>query len=728
MTRISFSQSLQINKYAFNKDSIKKLENNVWLKNLWPLVYIISDEDIKEAYIGESTNAFNRLKNHLSNSKKSKLNTLHLITSDKFNKSATLDIESYLIQYMSSDGKFNLQNGNAGLSFHNYYQRDIYFELFHEIWAQLKDEDVTIRSLKEIDNSDLFKYSPYKSLTNEQYSSMKDIINSLINNTHKSIFVSGSAGTGKTILAIFLIKLLVTDSDDLFNLDEVENNDETNIIISLKNKFTKPEIALVIPMTSLRKTLKKVFKHISGLSANMVIGPSDVAKKRYDILLVDEAHRLKRRRNITNYKSFDDTNKLLGFSVKDGTELDWILKQSENQIFFYDSAQSIKPSDIEKNVFDKLLDQSSKIELYSQLRVKGGNDYISYIDELLNVSLPIEKPTFSHENYELELFDSLDHLISKLDKKEKELGLCRLVAGYSWEWKSKKKIAIDIEIDGVELIWNSTNVDWINSTNAIKEVGCIHTTQGYDLNYTGVIFGNEISYNPTTNEIVIIPENYYDRNGKNGIKDLSILKEYIINIYKTLMYRGIKGTYVYVCDENLREYFRNYISVNKSNVSFKILPFNDVKPFIDSVPFYDISAAAGDFSELQTISPSEFNWIKLPNSYRVSQDYFVCKVVGESMNKIIPSGSWCLFKKDLGGSREGKIVLVQSYNIQESDFGSGYTVKEYHSVKEINENNWKHKSIVLKPKSNNLSYKDLVLKNEELSELKVLGVFVSVLY
>jgi DUF2075 family protein len=83
-----------------------------------------------------------------------------------------------------------------------------------------------------------------------------------------------------------------------------------------------------------------------------------------------------------------------------------------------------------------------------------------------------------------------------------------MVAGFSWPWASKEDPTVfDIKIEDVELRWNSVNIDWVNSENAIHEVGCIHTTQGYDLNYTGVIFGNEISYDKEKDEIVILKDN-----------------------------------------------------------------------------------------------------------------------------------------------------------------------------------------------------------------------------
>ena len=97
------------------------------------------------------------------------------------------------------------------------------------------------------------------------------------------------------------------------------------------------------------------------------------------------------------------------------------------------------------------------------------------------------------------------------------------------------------------------------------------------------------------------------------------------------------------------------------------------------------------------------------------------------MNKKIQNGSYCLFKQDSGGTREGKIVLVEHYNIQDSNFGAGYTVKTYHSKKNITDESWSHKSIVLKPASFDSRFKEIVLEGEEITSLKVIGEFVTTL-
>ena len=732
----SFEVSIEVSdQYPFHKDSLNKIEQNTWVKNQWPLVYFIKNEKIKAAYVGESTNALSRIKNHLGNPERCKLDTISIIGSDKFNKSATLDIESNLIQYITAEGTYNLQNGNYGLINHNYYQQDLYKGLFKQIWNKLIERKIVTKSLTEIENSELFKYSPYKALNEDQYNSVLEILDGLTTKKSNRIFVSGSAGTGKTILATYLIKLLVSEIDELqsddYNDDELK---EIKFVRKFKSKYPNAKIGLVVAMTSLRESLENVFKKIPGLKSSMVINPSDTfkLKEKYDLLIVDEAHRLRKYKNISWMGAFKKNNQKLGLD-DNGTELDWIIANSKNQLFFYDSAQSIKPSDVDSEKFEKLLSDknSLKLELQSQMRVKGGNNYIQFVDDLLNINI-LRKTKYREENYDLLFFDNFKDLHIELSKKENEFGLCRMIAGYSWPWKSNPKIdppppntTTDIDLDGLKFKWNSTDKDWINSSNAFNEIGCIHTTQGYDLNYAAVIFGKEIDFDKKTNTLIIYPDKYFDINGKKGLSDSNILKSYIINIYKTIMYRGIKGTFIYACNPGLQEYLKEHIEIFKKQIPFRIISNEEVKPYINCIPLVDISAAAGNFSDLQ--SHSELTWIEPPFNISAKKGYFVCKVVGESMNKRIPNGSYCLFKQDEGGSRNGKIVLVESTSINDSEFGSGYTVKEYHSLKNVSDEGWRHESIRLKPLSNLEEYKDLVLTVDDLLNFRVVGIFDSVI-
>ena len=291
-----------------------------------------------------------------------------------------------------------------------------------------------------------------------------------------------------------------------------------------------------------------------------VIGPNDVAKDYYDVLIVDEAHRLKQTRALgAEIGSFYETNKKLGFDCKEGNQLDWIIKQSKIQILFYDETQSIKPCDIEKEYFDKVLKTSIRHNLTSQMRCLGGRDYIDYVKNILNQTQS-EFIDFSN-NYEFRLFDDINSFTDAIYKKETEYGICRIVAGYGFEWISKNdKSKNDIVIDNKEFQWNNTENKWpisISGDRVTKEVGCVHTIQGYDCNYCGVIFGPEIYYDGTS--IKINKDKYYDSNGKKTVNTDKELEDYIKNIYSVLLTRGIKGTYVYACDRRLNEYLKKYI-------------------------------------------------------------------------------------------------------------------------------------------------------------------------
>lgn len=559
----------KIVQYDFNDIGFEKIRSLSYGMN-WPIVYILNGD--KEVYIGETANAYQRMKQHKRNPVRKKLDKVNIIYDSEFNKSAILDIESLLINYMLADQKYKLQNISSGMnSQSNYYLRENYLNKFDDIWKVLLKQGLVNHERLYLENLDIFKFSPYKTLTEDQHIVAIEIIKALIENKSKNdkstFIVSGVPGTGKSVLAVYLMKLLIESQQAINELSFDDDNINFITLLNLTSQYHgKLKVGLVIPMESLRKTLKNVFKQVHGLRANMVIGPSEVIKEHYDILIVDEAHRLRRRVNLMPglAHTFDNVNKHL--KMKNGDELDWIMRSSEHQIFFYDPNQSVKPSDVRKEKFREIINQVGTIQftLTSQMRVKGGDYYISSIYKLLEQKL---NKQIEVENYELKIFDDVEEMYQLIRLKNKEDGLCRMVAGYAWPWKTKevkyedikKQNLYDIVIDEYHYIWNHTNKDWVNSLNAINEIGCIHTVQGYDLNYVGVIIGNEIKYDSISKNIYIDEKNYCDRNGKKSLQTKKELYDYIINIYKVLLTRGIKGTYIYICNQKLREYFKHYI-------------------------------------------------------------------------------------------------------------------------------------------------------------------------
>lgn len=727
---MSSKDLFELNRYDFTREALSHIAAHDRIANNWPLIYILSDEVTKLVYVGETLDTVNRMTAHLKNEYKNKLTTVHLIDSELFNKSVTLDIESSLIRYFSADENFSLLNGNLGLVEHSYYQKkEVYKDLFLKLWDKLRANGLAKHSIEHLNNSDLFKYSPYKSLSSDQRQSLLGILYALLDKDTKSLVVQGGAGTGKSILAIFLFKLLNSDNADInfreFASDEAEVLD---VLTQVRKIFPNPKMALVVPMSSFRETLKKAFKNISGLSRSMVIGPSELASQTYDIVLVDESHRLRKRANLGAYFSnFDKACEVLGFDKNSCSELDWVIKQSDKAILFYDQNQTIKPSDANQSDFDKLMRQENcqVQQLVSQFRVGGGNAYSEFVSDLLNKKLEDNK-IYKSKAYDFLLFNSIEAFVDGIKKKNQEHGLSRMIAGYSWPWISKDDPSkLDIQINNTQLRWNSTNIDWINSEQSAGEVGCIHTTQGYDLNYSGIIFGEEISYDEATDQIVINKEKYFDRNGKQSINDPKQLKQYILNIYQTIMLRGIKGTYVYVCNPSLRKYFSNHIPIADSPKT-NIVPITQkLKIFENAVPLFDMYAAAGGFSDEQ-VQMDDYALIPVPSNVRLTEDYFAFRVEGESMNRIIPNGSICLFRKERGGSRNGKLVLVELREVY-ADTASRFTVKEYKSIKAQTEDSFEHIKIELLPKSYDDRFEVITLSGDGVQELKVVGEFVQVI-
>lgn len=729
---MNYNQDFEINRIDFSNNGLNSIQLQYFVADNWPIVYILKNEGFKQAYVGETTDTNSRMISHLKSQSKNHLKEAHFISSKKFNKSATLDIESNLIKFLHADGKFKLLNGNLGLVNHSYYQRDEYYSsLFREIWNSLISKGIAKHSLEHISNSDLFKYSPYKTLSLDQRKNLLLIIDALISDSKKSIFVEGGAGTGKTIIAIFLFKLMLTSNEDFnykeFGEDELEFINKVRL---LKQRYPSPKMGLVIAMSSFRKTIKNVFSNIEGLNHKMVIGPSDLSKTKYDIVFVDEAHRLRKRVNLTNYASFDNTARALGLIPNETNELEWTQMQSLKALYFYDPKQSIKPSDVNPEEFNKIKGSSNSntVQLYSQFRSKGGNGYVKFVNDLLDQKITDNKYKYISKNYDVLLFDNFKDFVSELRSKNTQHQLSRFVAGYGWKWISKNdKSKYDIVIDDLRFQWNHDNIEFILKDINAEQIGCIHTTQGYDLNYVGLIFGPEIILNPQSNQIEILKENYYDTNGQNTITDINVLKQYIINIYKTIMLRGVLGCYLYVSDENLRNYFKKHIYSFNENISpiIDTAEEKEIKiiPFENSVPLYTLKVAAGEFKFNDNIPEESF--ILIPEGVKITKDHFACKIIGNSMNKIVKDGQIALFKWYNGGSRNGLMVIAEYFDHQDLDYGSCYTFKEYFSQKTINEESWQHEKIILKPKSFDSSFQDIEINPDSIIEktFSIKGIF-----
>ena len=577
---------MEIREFAFSQTGLRSLREHSKGQN-WPVVYLINNDkpNKSELYVGETTSAGGRFLQHLNNPERRNLDTIRFVFDDQFNKSAILDIEQTLIQMFMADQKFVLQNRNGGQSCkHDYYQRALYQAKVDEIWNELNRALLTNKDASTIRNSNLFKYSPFNTLTIEQEQVSQDIlfnaIDCLESGESGTSVLSGKAGTGKSIVLIHMMYTLMSAMNVTYNDEDLTPDEqlELGIRISLSNKIRdyvkrhgNLKIAFVVPMTSIRKTFKAVFAASkgTGLKSNMVIGPQDVLKEDYDIVFVDESHRLARRKGITSYGSFDEACARLGLDPMVSTQLDMIQKKSKYSVLVYDGCQTVKAADLTPEQFQRSLDSRTRVihrvTLQTQMRCEGGKSYLEYLDRIFQVS---QDDSLMVENYDFKIWDNPNSMIENIRNKDLNLSLCRVVAGYSWIWQSKGCETIeqavrngleDIELDGRKYVWNMSNQEWILRKGAVNEVGCVHTTQGYDLNYVAVIFGREIDYDEESGSIMIDRSKFFDSKVKDGVDD-ETLKQYIINSYKVMMTRGIKGCYVYACNPRLQNYLKRFIA------------------------------------------------------------------------------------------------------------------------------------------------------------------------
>lgn len=544
------------------------------------------------------------------------------------------------------------------------------------------------------------------------------------------LIVEGGPGTGKSVVAV-------------------------NLLVQLTNKrlVTQYVTKNAAPREVYASVLTGSFtrSHINNLFSGSGVYHSAEANT-FDALVVDEAHRLNAKSGM--------------FQNLGENQVKEIIQSAKCSIFFVDDDQRIHWKDIGntaeiENWAQQLSAQVHKLELPSQFRCNGSDGYLAWLDNSLQIKETANERFEDNEiDYDFKIFSDPNELRKAIIEKNTN-NKARMVAGYCWPWNSKKNPAqYDVVIDKYKFAmqWNLTKDGslWIRSPESINEIGCIHTCQGLEVDYIGVIIGPDLTVR--NGEVKVQPNERaksdsaikgYKTAFRENPEAASRKAEAIIkNTYRTLMTRGQKGCYVYCTDQETSDYFADLAkqAINENvkkyqpepenqqheqnaedypGLGLKILKSEDVRPFGNAVPIYDLNIAAGNFSEYQHIE--DFDWVELPDSFRPQAGHFVARVVGESMNKRIPNGAWCLFKQDQGGSRNGKIVVVQHRDIQDPDTGASYTVKRYSSEKVQEGDEWRHSRIVLKPESYIEGYEDLVFDRVQADELTVVGEFVAVI-
>jgi uncharacterized protein len=544
------------------------------------------------------------------------------------------------------------------------------------------------------------------------------------------MIIEGGPGTGKSVVAI---NLLASLSKPGLNCRYVSKNAAPRTVYEsmLTNTYRRTEIS----------------NFFSGFGAF-----TNADKSNFDVLIVDEAHRLNEKSGL--YGNLGD------HQIKE------IISAANCAIFFLDEDQRVTLKDIgSREEIEACAAEAgavvSGLELASQFRCNGSDGYLAWLDDVLGVR-ETANPKLDVAEFDFRILDSPTEMHELIEQRNKVNNKARVVAGYCWKWITKKRPAeFDIVIPEYDYRrrWNlsSDGSLWIVAEDSIDEVGCIHTCQGLEVDYVGVIIGPDFV---VRNEKVICqPEKRASSDRSlSGYKKLiksdpkgggQRVDQIIKNTYRTLMTRGMKGCYVYCTDSETADYFRSRLTstglteslVRASDLDesvghadsedvfpFKRLKKGAVRQYVNALPLIDLKIAAGAFGDIYGIDDGDVTWVKIPEGVKPKSGMFIAQVVGESMNRKIPNGSWCLFKANPEGTRQGKVVVAQHRSVDDPETGGTYTVKLYSSKKvSTSDGNWRHTSVTLTPQSTDQAFVPIQLTGDAAGSVQIVAELIAVL-
>ena len=380
-------------------------------------------------------------------------------------------------------------------------------------------------------------------LLDEQKTVLEKIVkasNDSLTGQKRVLIINGGPGTGKSVISINALARLTGQR--------------------LNARYVTPNAA---PRAVFEAKLKKIFGKADIRSLFSGSGSfTETSAGSFDTLIVDEAHRLKMKSGM--FKNLGENQ------VKE------IIKSAHTSVFFIDEAQKVTWSDVgEISMIEEQAGLAGalveRLELTSQFRCGGSDDYMAWLDEVLGVHADTAN-YFSRDKFDFQIFDSPVELHNVIREKNRINNKSRVVAGYCWDWISKNKAELsDIRIDefGYKATWNLTSdgSEWIISPKSVEEVGCIHTCQGLEVDYIGVIIGKDLIAidgvlvtDPSARAKTDKSLAGYKKDLKEDPISAQIKADEIIrNTYRTLMSRGMKGCYVYFVDPATAEHFKKLL-------------------------------------------------------------------------------------------------------------------------------------------------------------------------
>lgn len=355
------------------------------------------------------------------------------------------------------------------------------------------------------------------------------------------VIIEGGPGTGKTVVAINLLVALT----------------KLGLLGKYVSKNAAPRAVYAAKLTGSVKPT-----HFSSMftgSGAFIATPP----RTFDFLVVDEAHRLNEKSGLYGNLGEDQIKELIS--------------ATSCTIFFLDEDQRVTLQDIgSRTRIERIArDQGAEVEHYelaSQFRCNGSDGYLAWLGNVLGIR-ETANTGLSGSDYEFKVFDDPAALHAAIEARNAQ-NRARVVAGYCWPWNSKKApAAYDIEIGSYKRRWNlgSDGSLWIIAKNSVQEVGCIHTCQGLEVDFIGVIIGPDL----LVRDGAIVTDGFARHSRDKSLKGFrswarrdssaaAVAADSIIkNTYRTLMTRGMKGCFVYSADAETRQYFRDAIDCRR---------------------------------------------------------------------------------------------------------------------------------------------------------------------
>ncbi|MFH1459444.1 MAG: DNA/RNA helicase domain-containing protein [Candidatus Omnitrophota bacterium] len=535
------------------------------------------------------------------------------------------------------------------------------------------------------------------------------------------IVVKGGPGTGKSVIAINLMADLLLKG---YNSHYATGS----------KAFTE--------------TLRKIIGIRGSVQFKYFNSYSQAEENAIDILIADEAHRIRETSNSRFTPRSSRSKK---------TQIEELLKASKVSVFFIDDDQVVRPNEIGSVDYIKKIASDNKIKLHeyaleAQFRCNGSDAFVSWINNTLGIKRTAHVIWDQHEEFDFKIFSNPLELENAIRTKVARGFTGRVTAGFCWDWSLPNEdgtLKNDVIVGDYKRPWDAKPEAkrlapgipkaslWAYDPNGIDQVGCVYTAQGFEFDYVGVIFGEDLVYNFDKQEWIGNPSKSSDsvvKRSKNKFAEL------VKNTYRVLLSRGMKGCYVYFMDKDTERFFKSRIEgspiFDKETLKFSDLVTEEeeliykIEQDIDNnlkykeyLPVYALEAACGLFGRGTDASPE--GWIKA-DGLRLDKNMFVSKVVGKSMEPRIPEGSYCVFRANVVGSRANKIILVQHNSISDVDTGGQYTVKKYSSKKKYaSDGTWEHEEITLLPL--NPEYVPIIIPNNNEGEFMVIAEFIKVL-